>query len=144
MQTQVYSPKILLLLHTALLYNSHLIHRVALLKACFFLSNHANSPSVASRNKFSPAVSCCTFPLSLKLRVSGQKERKLLWKEEIWHPTRETHSTKYHRGRQHNYPYHSPWPKAMTRGNKLLQRGWHHVRYKELPQKDTCKAMFYL
>lgn len=27
------------------------------------------------------------------------------------------------RGRQQNYPYHSPRPEATRRGNKLLQRG---------------------
>lgn len=80
--------------------------------------------------------------LPLKLRVSGQKGRKLFWKEEIWHPTRETDNTKYHRGRQHNYPYHSPRPEAMTRGNKPLQRGWHHVRYKELQQMILVRLWF--
>lgn len=80
--------------------------------------------------------------LPLKLRVSGQKGRKLLWKEEIWHPTRETDKSKYHWGRQHNYPYRSPRPEAKTRGNKLLQRGWYPVRYNESQQKILARLWF--
>lgn len=80
--------------------------------------------------------------LPLKLRVSGQKGRKLLWKEEIWHPTRETDKSKYHWGRQHNYPYRSPRPEAKTRGNKLLQRGWCPVRYNESQQKILARLWF--
>lgn len=71
-----------------------------------------------------------------KLRGSGQKERKVLLKEELWHPTRATRSTKYHRGRQHNYPYHSPWPEAWQEGTDsfkgdgiLLQTRSCHTRY---------------
>lgn len=95
-----------------------------------------------SGNKVLAAVSCCTFPLSLRLGGSGQEERKLLWKEELWPPSRETRSTECHRGRQRNYPYHSPWPEAMTRGNRLLQRGWHPVRDKALPHKILVKQCF--
>lgn len=128
--------------HTTSVCESHLISYGCSAPGLYYSLIHTNFPLVVSRNKFLPATSCYTFPLPLKPRVSGRRVGNPLWKEEIRHPTRETDSTKYHRGRQHNYAYHSPWPEAMTRGNKLLQRGWHHVRYKQLPQKVHVKQCF--
>lgn len=65
---QVYSPKIPFLLLTALACDSQLTLQGYSAPGLLFLPSHANFPSVASRNKFKPAVLCCTFPLSLKLR----------------------------------------------------------------------------
>lgn len=107
----------------------------------FFSTHHANFAPVPSGIN-SPFQFMLHISLPLKLRVSGQKGRKLLWKEEICHPTRETDKSKYHRGRQHNYSYRSPRPEAKTRGNKLLQRGWYPVRYKESQQKILVRLWF--
>lgn len=69
----------------------------------FFSTNHANLPSVPSGINSRFQFHAVHFPFP-KAQVSGQKGRKLLWKEEIWHPTRETDKSKYHRVDSINIP----------------------------------------